>query len=97
MALAAQVDTARNLLYIRGQVPGPTGRSVLLRDSRLVRPSQRGAWGLPFPTNLEAAAQPGPLLNDTRSEPSAASSAKDPYREYQAETDYFPISWKKGD
>jgi len=28
-----QVDTERNLLYIRGQVPGPAGRMVLLRDA----------------------------------------------------------------
>lgn len=32
-----QVDTARNLVYVRGQVPGPAGRMVLLRDAYNVK------------------------------------------------------------
>lgn len=33
VCLFAQVDTNRNLVYVRGQVPGPSGRMVLLRDA----------------------------------------------------------------
>ncbi|KAJ9526278.1 hypothetical protein QJQ45_009749 [Haematococcus lacustris] len=49
---AAQVDAARNLVYIQGQVPGPAGRMVLLRDAFNTPHARRMAWDLPFPTYL---------------------------------------------
>jgi len=86
--LVYKVDPARNLIYIRGQVPGPAGRFVLLRDAFNVTHEYRSAWGLPFPTFLGDA---------TRSKVQVYRSSKDPYRPYSEETDYFPITWKKGD
>lgn len=37
LLLSCQVDTDRNLVYIKGQVPGPAGRMVLLRDALNVK------------------------------------------------------------
>lgn len=54
-ALRPQVDATRNLVYVRGQVPGPVGKSVLLRDGRLAQHAIRATWGLPFPTHLPPA------------------------------------------
>ncbi|GLC57031.1 54S ribosomal protein L3 [Pleodorina starrii] len=102
--LVYKVDAARNLVYVRGQVPGPKGRSVYLRDSRLSKPRVRATWGLPFPTHirspeeLAAAAAPGDV--SALPDPAAVSvwrNPTDPYLMYTKETDYFPITWKKGD
>ncbi|GFR48051.1 hypothetical protein Agub_g9885 [Astrephomene gubernaculifera] len=103
--LVYKVDAARNLVYVRGQVPGPVGRSVLLRDSRLAPARQRATWGLPFPTHIptaeQLAAAPAPGdVTATLPEPAAVAvwrNPSDPYLMYRQETDYFPISWKKGD
>ncbi len=94
----------RNLVYVRGQVPGPKGRSVYLRDSRRTTPRVRATWGLPFPTHVpspeELAAAPAP--GDVTATPDAGAVAvyrnpTDPYLMYVKETDYFPITWKKGE
>lgn len=83
-----QVDPARNLLYVRGQVPGPSGRFVYLRDAFNVTHEFRSKWGVPFPT----------YVGDPAVLPvSVYRSEKDPYRMYREETDYFPIEWKKGE
>ncbi|KXZ41646.1 hypothetical protein GPECTOR_343g86 [Gonium pectorale] len=102
--LVYKVDAARNLVYVRGQVPGPVGRSVFLRDSRLAHPAARAAWGLPFPTAIpdpEAeAAAPAPGDVTALPDPGAVSvwrNPADPYLMYREETDYFPIVWKKGE
>lgn len=99
-----QVDPERNLLYVRGQVPGPAGKSVFLRDSRLADARLRATWQLPFPTHVvpkeQLAAAPAP--GDVSVVPDASavqvySNPKDPYLMYRQETDYFPIKWKKGE
>jgi large subunit ribosomal protein L3 len=79
------VDPARNLVYVRGQVPGPSGSFVYLKDAHRV-PEQRG--GLPFPTVLGAGAP---------REVAVAKSAADPYRAYVADIGYFEETWKGGD
>ena len=83
------MDPARNLLYVRGQVPGPAGDAVYVRDSRLVPHELRTTWGLPFPTHVgpDPAALPANMYRNP----------VDPYAPYRAETDYFPITWKKSD
>jgi hypothetical protein len=47
-----QVDPERNLLYVRGQVPGPQGSFVLVRDAFRWKWPQRQAAELPFPTHI---------------------------------------------
>ncbi|KAG2489376.1 hypothetical protein HYH03_012206 [Edaphochlamys debaryana] len=104
--LVYKVDASRNLVYVRGQVPGPAGRSVFLRDSRLANSALRATWGVPFPTHIPspeaAAAEPAPG-DVTAALPDPASvgvyrNPADPYRMYREETDYFQgITWKKGD
>lgn len=84
-----QVDPARNLLYVRGQVPGPAGRSVYIKDSVRASHELRVNWGLPFPTHLGADAAHLPA--------SVYRNPLDPYTPYRKETDYFPITWKKSD
>jgi len=48
--LVYRVDAARNLIYVRGQVPGLAGRPVYLRDAFNTLHPMRLAWGLPHPT-----------------------------------------------
>ena len=81
-----QIDPQRHLVYVRGQVPGPAGSFVYLRDAYNTTPEFRAAWGLPFPTCAEETA--GLPVTVWR-------NAKDPYRMFTEETDYFPItvSW----
>jgi len=90
--LVYKVDPARNLVYVRGQVPGPAGQVVLLRDTRVPH-EQRAQLKLPFPTLISAAA------GDKKEEAAitVARNPKDPYKPYSAETDYFEVRWKKGD
>lgn len=47
-----QVDPERNLLYVRGQVPGPQGSFVLVRDAFRWKWTERQAAELPFPTHI---------------------------------------------
>ena len=47
----AQVDAARNLLYVRGQVPGHKGNFVRVRDAVLKTFAQQP--GRPLPTFLD--------------------------------------------
>jgi ribosomal protein L3 len=47
-----QVDPERNLLFVRGQVPGPQGSFVLVRDAFRWKWTQRQAAELPFPTHI---------------------------------------------
>ena len=85
---STQVDPQRNLLYIRGQVPGPAGEFVFLRDAMGVKREDKAAWGLPFPT----------FLGDTSRLPVGLfKTPKDPYRPFAEEADYFPITWSKSD
>ncbi|PNH08117.1 50S ribosomal protein L3-2, chloroplastic [Tetrabaena socialis] len=102
--LVYKVDAARNVLYVRGQVPGPAGKSLFLRDSRLAAPALRATWGLPFPTHVPSAeaeaAAPAPGDVTAAPDPAAVSvyrNPADPYLSYRADVDYFPISWKKGE
>jgi large subunit ribosomal protein L3 len=48
----AQVDAARNLLYVRGQVPGHKGNFVRVRDAVLKTFAQQPPR--PVPTFLDA-------------------------------------------
>lgn len=66
-----QVDPSRNLLYVRGQVPGPQGSFIYVRDAFRWKWNERLACQLPFPTYL------GEQLPDVAI---AASNKKDPYR-----------------
>eukprot|EP00798_Chlamydomonas_sp_ICE-L_P018535 gene18535-25041_t len=50
--LVYKVDPQRHVLYIRGQVPGPAGSMVYLRDAFNVKPDTRKKWEMPFPTFL---------------------------------------------
>lgn len=50
--LLLQVDPERNLLYVRGQVPGPQGSFVLVRDAFRWKWAERQAAELPFPTHI---------------------------------------------
>jgi large subunit ribosomal protein L3 len=84
----AKVEPQRNLLYVRGQVPGPAGQFVYLRDAYCCSRDEKATWGLPFPT----------FVGDPASLPTTVfKTPKDPYRSFSEETDYFPIEWKKGD
>lgn len=83
-----QVDSSRNLLYVRGQVPGPVGRFVYLRDAVRNTHEFRSKFAIPFPSFCGDAAT-APVV--------VFKSSKDPYLMYRSETDYFPINWKKGD
>ena len=80
-----QVDPQRNLIFIRGQVPGPTGSVIQLRDA--MRKKWPGRQQLPFPTRIGE--QPGVVQ--------VASSVVDPYRVYQQDIGYFSEKWKGGD
>ncbi|PNW88273.1 hypothetical protein CHLRE_01g022250v5 [Chlamydomonas reinhardtii] len=104
--LVYKVDAARNLVYLRGQVPGPVGRSVFLRDSRLASPALRASWGLPFPTHVPSAEElkAAPAPGDVSVVPApdgpgvtAWRNPTDPYLMYREETDYMPVKWKKGE
>ena len=68
--LLLQVDPERNLLYVRGQVPGPQGSFVLVRDAFRWKWAARQAAELPFPTHIGA---PPPVTVAKRDGP-------DPYR-----------------
>lgn len=71
-------------MYVRGQVPGPAGKFVYLRDAICVPRERKADWGLPFPTFLgDPAALPVTVFKFPR----------DPYRPFVEEADYFPIEW----
>lgn len=112
LVLAVQVDAARNLVYVKGQVPGPAGHHVLLRDAYNVRFPERQSWNAPHPTYLgEGAAVLADLgkvemlravsgdLEPPKELPlvEAFKGNKDPYHMYQKDTDYFEVTWKKSD
>lgn len=63
-----KVDPVRNLLYVRGQVPGHKGNFVLIKDAVMKQSSQQPER--PFPTYL------GPTLTDVLTAP---ASAKNPF------------------
>lgn len=86
--LVYKVDPARNLVYIRGQVPGPAGQVVLLKDTKMPH-ERRTPLALPFPTHIP---QPGQEVGLT-----VAKATKDPYKPFSEETDYFEVNWKKSD
>ena len=67
-ALQMQVDPVRNLLYVRGQVPGHKGNFVLVKDAVMKQSHQQP--DRPFPTYL------GLSLTDVLTAP---DSAKDPF------------------
>lgn len=88
------MDVERNLLYVRGQLPGPAGQFIYLRDAKSVTEAFRKTWDVPFPaltatTPVPASVAPGGL--------SVYRNPKDPYRSYMEETDYFEVTWKKSD
>lgn len=86
--LLFKVEPQRNLLYVRGQVPGPAGQFVYLRDATSKSIAEKAEWGLPFPTFLG---------NPSELPATVYKSPRDPYRPFVEEADYFPIEWKKGD
>ena len=63
-----QIDTARNLLYVRGQVPGHKGNFVMVKDAVMKQAHQQP--DRPFPSFL-GASLPGVMT--------AAPSTKDPF------------------
>jgi large subunit ribosomal protein L3 len=80
------VDPERNLIYIRGQVPGQVGNYIQLRDA------MRKKWAahrsnLPFPTRIGEQAVAVEV----------ATTPVDPYRVYQQDIGYFSERWKGGD
>lgn len=79
-----KVDPERNLLYVRGQVPGPQGSFVLVRDAFRWRWTERQAAELPFPTHI------GDLPPVTV----AKRDGADPYRVYREDIGYFEANWK---
>ena len=87
--LVFKVDPARNLVYVKGQVPGTMGQFIHLRDARNVQRDERMTWPLPFPT----------FLNDPlKSTPTVYTFPRDPYRAYKEEgADYFGVKWSKGE
>ncbi|KAI8468615.1 MAG: translation protein [Monoraphidium minutum] len=87
-----KVDTSRNLLYVRGQVPGPAGSQLLLRDAFRWRWPARAALGLPFPTVLPTApgdAAAGGVTVAKRDTP-------DPYERYRSDVGEYAegATWK---
>lgn len=52
LLLLLQVDPERNLLFVRGQVPGPAGSFVLVKDAFRWKWAERQAAELPFPTHI---------------------------------------------
>lgn len=64
--VTVQVDRERNLVYVRGQVPGHKGNFVLIRDAH--KKTHEEQPERPFPTSFEAFAEsiayaPKPLHN----------------------------------
>lgn len=45
-----RIDHARSLIYVKGNVPGPIGAVVRVRDA--VKKMDRQLWDLQYPTNL---------------------------------------------
>jgi large subunit ribosomal protein L3 len=87
--LVFKVDPARNLVYVKGQVPGTIGQFVHLRDAINVQRDEQMAWPLPFPTFLE---------DPMSSSPSVYTFPRDPYRAYKEEgADYQGVKWSKGE
>nr|8A22_Ab Chain Ab, uL3m [Polytomella magna]8APN_Ab Chain Ab, uL3m [Polytomella magna]8APO_Ab Chain Ab, uL3m [Polytomella magna] len=80
-----KVDPKRNLLYVKGAVPGPRGASILVRDSNRMDYEERVALNLPYPTFIGSPDELPVLVR---------KSDKDPYLMYKKEIDYFPIKWK---
>lgn len=80
-----KVDPARNLLFVRGQVPGPQGSFVYVRDAFRWKWAERQAAQLPFPTFL------GEALPEVQV---ARSDRQDPYRVYREDVGYFEADWK---
>eukprot|EP00201_Polytomella_parva_P011914 CAMPEP_0175057222 /NCGR_PEP_ID=MMETSP0052_2-20121109/11137_1 /TAXON_ID=51329 ORGANISM="Polytomella parva, Strain SAG 63-3" /NCGR_SAMPLE_ID=MMETSP0052_2 /ASSEMBLY_ACC=CAM_ASM_000194 /LENGTH=304 /DNA_ID=CAMNT_0016322397 /DNA_START=238 /DNA_END=1152 /DNA_ORIENTATION=+ len=83
-----KIDAERNLIYVKGSVPGEKGGALFLRDSVSMDFEQRKAFNLPYPT----------FLGSTQDKPvEVRKTDKDPYLMYKKEVDYFPIKWKKTD
>lgn len=82
-----KIDSRRNLVFIRGAVPGPNARFVVLRDSWRTPWDIKEKWDLPFPAYLGEADPPV----------STMKTPKDPYRPYREDTDYFEQKWKRSD
>uniref|UniRef100_A0A061QP64 Large ribosomal subunit protein uL3m n=1 Tax=Tetraselmis sp. GSL018 TaxID=582737 RepID=A0A061QP64_9CHLO len=71
-AVVYKVDPARNLLYIRGAVPGHRGNFVFVRDAHSYRTSKSqspAAEALPFPT----------FIGPEPTEPQTMRGGKDPF------------------
>lgn len=87
--LVYKVDPARNLLYVKGQVPGYVGQFLHLRDAINIQMDKRMAWPLPFPTFLE---------DPSTCSPTVYTFPRDPYRAYKEEgADYQGVKWSKGE
>eukprot|EP00879_Flechtneria_rotunda_P008986 GHRR01009409.1.p1 GENE.GHRR01009409.1~~GHRR01009409.1.p1 ORF type:complete len:402 (+),score=114.78 GHRR01009409.1:152-1357(+) len=80
-----KIDPARNLLYVRGQVPGPQGSFLYVRDAFRWKWAARQAAGLPFPAYL------GDKLPEVEVAP---RDGMDPYRVYREDLGYFEADWK---
>lgn len=64
-----KVDADKNLLYVRGQIPGNAGEIVKIRDALRKAPKLGGEGGAPFPT-----AAPGSITGTVVADP-----GPDPY------------------
>jgi len=86
----SQIDPSRNLVYVRGQVPGPTGAFVLLRDAFRWHWRQRAALELPFPTALPAAEAAAAGVSV------AMRDGPDPYERYRSDVGEYAegASWR---
>jgi hypothetical protein len=87
----SQVDPVRNLLYVRGQVPGPAGGFVFVRDAFRWKWAGRAAARLPFPAAVQgggAAAEATVAV--------APRDGLDPYERYRGDVGEYAegATWK---
>ena len=91
------MDPARNLLYVRGQVPGPAGSCLLLRDAFRWHWPERAALNLPLPTALPLPAEGAAAAAEAGGPASVARrDTPDPYERYRSDVGEYAegATWK---
>jgi ribosomal protein L3 len=56
-----RIDEEKSLIYIQGNVPGPTGGLIRIKDA--IKKIDRQLWDLQYPTNFESADIPDGVLS----------------------------------
>jgi large subunit ribosomal protein L3 len=89
------VDPQRNLLYVRGQVPGPAGGFLFIRDAFRWHWAQRAAAGLPFPTALPVPGGEG-AMGGASGVVVAKRDGPDPYERFRSDVGEYAegADWK---